>query len=724
MLNVELSLSASKLSNTNWLFGPIHLPFRWKPFHFAPSGRVELYEHPNEATWSFEDGTLLIRREDGQVMWELKTLYVRDGGLNLVMTSPYDPHIEEFTIRECSAEGTPGYGGSSALTPSQFLFPTELQVTPTPVHKVLVLGSCLADRYVNQFRAQNPQIIFDFMTVNNAGVLPEEPPSPAHEYDFQYVQIPLRTVITDRVIETARLNAPDFVETILSDGYAIIDAMLETGLTYTKRYGVPAFVANFFVPQSNMAASLERRGTPHDLTTIVRRFNDYLAAAVARQDNAYLCDSEALAASFGKRLFLDDALSFSTHGSVMWQEQYDMYENARIEVVPHMSRFYETRPNDLYRAVFDQVLSSFRTLRQVDQVKAVIFDLDHTLWRGQIAEDYRADTEHKPPFAEWAIGLWDAVHQLRARGILVAICSKNELEVVRENWDNVVNPGFIKLEDFASVKINWQPKAENIREILAEFNIKAKSAVFVDDNPIEREAVRAALPDIRCIGANPYLTRRILLWSAETQIAHLTSESIGREQAIRGQIVREETRVSLGRAEFLASLNSRVSFTPVLSGQPEFIRVLELTNKTNQFNTSGRRWTAAELQEFIAEGGEVFGFRVSDRFAEYGLVGALYLSGCSIVQMVMSCRVLGMDIEVCAVAHAVERIRAHGDQADIFAEIRPTRDNLPCREVFSRAGFTELRRDGDVHEYELSFGQSIESPGHIEVTGMPALSLA
>ncbi len=727
MLDALPTLSVEILTRADWVFGPARDERRWSAIRFGPSGRIEGYQHPNEASWDCGDGRLRILREDGEVMWEAGPCSVQDGRLRTTLTPVADPSVEPFTLCErvsgedVSAE-TSGGAELAVLSPADFLFPRELQVTPTPVTKVLMIGSCLAQALAHQLRAAYPGTSFDLLIFNNVDILPDDPPSPVGEYQFCYVQMALRNVITDRVIEAVRLNDPAFVDAVLADGFERLDQMLEAALLYNRVHGLTAFVANFMVPQTNTVASLDRRGTRHDLARIVRAYNDHLAEAVRRHPNAFLLDVDGLGASLGKRLFLDDALSFSTHGSVLREEEYDMRPHARIEPVPPMDSFYETRTTTFYQMVFEQALASYRTVRQIDQVKAVIFDLDHTLWRGQIAEDWLDGREHRPPLSEWMVGLWDAVQQLRARGILVAVCSKNDLDVVRDNWDNVVSPRFLGLEDFASVKINWLPKPENIRDVLAEFNIKARSAVFVDDNPVERAQVRAAFPEMRCIGSNPYLTRRILLWSPETQVAQLTSESMGREGAIRGQIVREETRGALNRTEFLHTLESRVTFVDVTEpGQAEFVRVLELTNRTNQFNTTGRRWTHAELQAFIGGGGKVTGFLVHDRFAKYGLMGVLYVEGNSIVQMVMSCRVLGMEIETCAVAHAVAHIRAQGDQPDVFAELVETRDNGPCRQVFHRAGFAEGQRDGDTRRYELSFGRPVPATPHIIVLGEQVL---
>ncbi|MGI3777960.1 MAG: HAD-IIIC family phosphatase [Janthinobacterium lividum] len=712
-----IKLSAEKLVSAPWTFSPAGDMLVEGNFRFAASGAVDLYRNDNEHRWLVEDGVLRVLRRDGSLMWESGSVTTSGAGLEIAVTSPLDASLH-FVFRECGADGRVIHNWSQTLSAARFLFPNDLQVTPSDVRRVLMIGSCLSERFLEFTRQDRPDVAFDFILFNYAGELPGSLPAPASEYDFQYIQIPLRSVVTDRVIHAVQLNSAAFVEGILADGCAIIDAMLDSALVYTREHGLPAFVSNFLVPQTNLAASVRQRGTRHDLGHIVARLNEHLAEAVQRHPNTYLCDTDTLAASFGKRFFLDDVVAFSSHGSILRQERYDMQPHARIERVPEMNTFYETRWREFFQAMFEQAVATFRTIRQMDQVKAVVFDLDHTLWRGQIAEDYRSDAESFPPHSEWQLGLWDAVHHLRARGILVAICSKNDLDTVKANWGNVVHPPFIALEDFAAVRINWEPKSENIRAICADFNIKPRSVVFVDDNPIEREAVRAALPDVRVIGSNPYLTRRILLWSPETQVAHLSEESAGREEAIRGQIVREDTRTSLSRAEFLQTLGCEVTFLAVREpGQAEFARALELTNKTNQFNTTGRRWTAAGIQEFLRDGGDVLAFRVKDRFAEYGLVGVVYARHGLVEQMVMSCRVLGMEIEQCAVARVVAGMAARDPGGAVTAQLRETPDNGPCREVFQRLGFEEGERDGDMRRFALDPSRTVAMPSHITVLG-------
>ncbi|MCX2561716.1 HAD-IIIC family phosphatase [Acetobacter farinalis] len=413
------------------------------------------------------------------------------------------------------------------MSTAEFLFPSDLEVTEKKLNRVLLVGSCLTALYFEQFKTRYADTAFDYIPYNFVSVLPQTPPSPVESYDLQYVQIPLRTLLSDRVIEGFHFNEPGFAETVLEDARNLLDVMLSAALVYNKSHGLLTFVSNFIVPQMSSASSLRGKGSNRDLVYIVHQLNDYLSQRVDACENAYVLDVDSVASAVGKRYVLDDIVYFYSHGGVTFQDWDDFGSIARNEPIPPLETVYPIKRDEFLDAAYRQIVTSYRTVQQVDQVKAVVFDLDNTLWRGQLAEHYRPDTQPWPRTDGWPLGIWEAIHYLRARGILVAICSKNDYETVRQRWDDVVNPKFVSLEDFASLKINWQPKAENIAAICKEFNIKPKSVVFVDDNPVERAAVASAFPDIRVIGGNPYLTRRVLLWSAETQIAQLTASLNG-----------------------------------------------------------------------------------------------------------------------------------------------------------------------------------------------------
>jgi len=700
-------LFRQKLLSCYWRFGPGWGEAKTDRFTFLADGGIGNYDHPNERRWALNNGRLEIFDFSGALMWVAASRYVEDSLFCIGLKTPRDANAA-FVLKEGpalpAAAPVAVAAPVGALSPADFLFPKDLAVTPVKLERVRLVGSCMTALYHEQFQRAVPETAFEYVVFNYAG----EIAPPGQKFDLQYVQIPLRSVLTDRVVWAGRFGEEGFFEEVFRTGCEVIDAMLASALAHVESHGLMTLVSNFIVPQMSVTTHLFGRYGARDLAGLVRRLNDYLAAVLLRYKNVYLADVNGIAESIGKQYVLDDMINFYGHNGAFFREWVRYERPARIEAIPDMENFYQSKRLEFVQAVWDQILATVRTAAQVDQVKAVVFDLDNTLWRGQLAEDFRDGAEWPKPDG-WPIGLWEAVHHLRARGILCAVCSKNDEEVVRKMWSRAVEPAFVSLDDFVCVKINWRTKAENILEICRELNVRPKSVVFVDDNPVERAAVKAAMPDIRVIGANPYLTRRILLWAPETQVAVLTDESAAREEMVRGQIVRETERKSLTREQFLDSLQCRVVFLAVRGADDAaFGRVVELVNKTNQFNTTGKRWSHAEVAAFAAEGGDVLALRVKDRFTDYGLVGVLFCRDGEILQFVMSCRVLGMEVEVYAVAHAVMVMRAKRGGA-VTAALVETADNAPCRDVFARSGFVDVGGG----RFELGEGVMPVIPGHV-----------
>ena len=577
---------------------------------------------------------------------------------------------------------------------SRYLFPNDLERTPTSIRRVLLVGSCLSDMYGAKFRDATRDVHFDRVMFNNAQDLPEQAPSPIEQYDLQYIQIPLRSVIGDGIINAVNLRDKSFISDILNVAKRNLEAILTSSLTYNRRTGLLSLIANFIVPQVRVTPSLFSNHTEADLTFLIQELNVHLAHRLREFSNVVYVDVDAIASSLGKRYFLDDAVYFYSHNTVVlpyWTDgEMDAHwtapEPGRIEPLPSLPTFYENRSDEFFTAVYRQIEATYRVVHQIDMVKLVIFDLDNTLWRGQIAEHYQPGRRW-PHADNWPVGVWEAVHHLRWRGIITSIASKNDFDVVRDRWDDVVQPPLLKFSDFVHPQIGWQSKAESVERILNAVNVTAKSAVFVDDNPVEREIVQNAFPEIRVIGSNPFMTRRILLWAPETQVSAQTNESLKRETMIRGQIDRETQRSSVSREDFLNGLGCSLVMQEIVStAQTAFTRVLELVNKTNQFNTTGQRWSNSTVRRFL-ETGRIFSFSVADRFVEYGLVGVIFTSGALIEQFVMSCRVIGMDVERAAIAAVVSAVRVAGSDGDVSARLLETQSNGPCRAIYSAAGF-------------------------------------
>ena len=231
-------------------------------------------------------------------------------------------------------------------------------------------------------------------------------------------------------------------------------------------------------------------------------------------------------------------------------------------------------------------------------------------------------------------------------------------------------------------------------EVLAETNLLPANVLFIDDNPVNRAEMQAAYPEMRILGGEPHLWRHILLLAPETQPAAITVESEARTEMVQAQIRRETERKRMSSEEFLQTLDVRIQFSPIAGvDDPRFARVLELINKTNQFNTTGKRWTLEECVACFVTGVEFHAFEVTDRFTKYGLVGVLILTPGEIRQFVMSCRVMGLLAEAAAVAYAVNCLAERGD-AEAFAQMIDSVRNLPCRGVYLQAGFEAAEGGG------------------------------
>lgn len=263
------------------------------------------------------------------------------------------------------------------------------------------------------------------------------------------------------------------------------------------------------------------------------------------------------------------------------------------------------------------------------------------------------------------------------------------------------------LDDFTILKVSWESKVQSINEAMAEANLLPRNVIFLDDNPRERQTVAEAIPELRVIHASHYYWKRILMWSSETQGYTITNESSRRSDMIKSQVQRESVRKTLSREEFLSRLELKAVYRKVHGQQDlDFTRTLELLNKTNQFNTTGRRWISAELNE-LCMSGTVLVCEVSDRHAEYGLVMVGLASAKRIEQVVMSCRVVGLDIEIATVSLLTTLLLASTDS--VTAASKDTDTNLLSRDLFEKCGWSRVRNG-------WSTQQVVALPTHVQVS--------
>ncbi len=612
-----------------------------------------------------------------------------------------DPLADEPAVAETGARKEVLFDAHNGAS---YLAPGDLCVTPMAPYRALAIGTCFLEGLLSAERGAAGHGKFDFVLVNNQARGAFSAPADIAAYDFQIVQLPVRQALGE--VAAAQLPYTDLAahEKLFADGCARLRAALDVRMKYCREAGLPSFVLNFLVPQFNPMGRLLPRYDLRNIEYYVARLNEELERLVRGYPNAHVLDVDRIAASLGRRHMQDDSVLFSGHGALLVTA---MAERNRMEQTGSIAQHYDVAAGEAFAAaVIAEAEAMWRTVAPEDAVKLVVIDLDDTLWRG-VSGDAEAVDHHM--FAGWPYGFAEALLYLKKRGVLLAIVSKNDEARVREVWRKIVGRA-LRLEDFAALRINWRPKVENMAEILTSMRLLPRSVLFIDDNPAERAAMQAAFRDIRVLGRNPYYLRRILLLAPELQGTGVSEESARRTEMIHAQGIREGQRAGSPREDFLAQQEIVVSLGEIGTAEaPRFARAFELINKTNQFNTTGQRWTRRECAAHFAAGGVFVVYDVADRFAEYGLVGVVILRAGRVLQWVMSCRVIGMGVEQAVMAELVRTGRVRS------GALVETDANLPCRRLFAECGFV-------VSEgvWTLIAGGAVPFPDHVTLESKKA----
>ena len=483
---------------------------------------------------------------------------------------------------------------------------------------------------------------------------------------------------------------------------------------------VPLLILNFPTPTCSPLGIADQGVDSH--VNKARRINLGIAAVVGATRNAYVVDIASAWGLSGKRFLLDDTFeSFSHLGSLSYVRFLgENPPSAFGASVPPVTLMPGGEMDLLAadRLTAESVLLIVRAALGYSRRKCIVVDLDNTLWPGVLAETGSPFPEGQPydPFAHGLyIGIHSALRALRDRGFLLAVCSKNDEDVVRKLWripDALRAYGFLDYDDFVVHRINWDEKAENVVDIAATLNIGLDSVVFIDDAPIERAKVAARLPEVLVLGDNLFTLRWELLTRAEFQTPAVTTESAQRQAMVKGQLLRERGRADgQNHDAFLTSLDLSCEVSRVTTLDSAG-RIQELIVRTRQFNTTGRRYAIGEVEGMILSGEcTVATMRAKDRFADYGIVGTCLASGDTILVFVISCRVIGLGLEEALLKAVVSRMRKATN--DVVALFTPTDRNHPARRLFPSAGFEERTSGVWVlrHDRPLT-----PTPGHIAVT--------
>lgn len=298
--------------------------------------------------------------------------------------------------------------------------------------------------------------------------------------------------------------------------------------------------------------------------------------------------------------------------------------------------------------------------------KLLILDLDNTLWGGILGDDGKEGIKLGAPsmIGEAFLQFQQEICSLKNRGVILALASKN----YEDNAIDAINthPEMqLRMKDFSAWRINWNDKAQNIADIVKELNIGIDSVVFIDDNPAERSRVSEALPEVLVpdwpVDPSDYVValRRLKCFSAIS----LSNEDKNKAEMFLQEKNRKQLKSNVSsHADWLDAMEMKLIIEPV--SKNNIARVVQLINKTNQFNLCTRRLTQFELEKWLTNNNQMSAYRLIDKFGDMGLIGITgvdtSLGKAVISDVILSCRAMGRGVEHAMLYSVIKEAFAKG----------------------------------------------------------------
>lgn len=463
------------------------------------------------------------------------------------------------------------------------------------------------------------------------------------------------------------------VEALLETQYGQFEVMWDT---LREKYRCPIIQNNFEKPYYRLLGSWDAwdvRGRVSFTARLNEKFCQY-----ARTHSAfYLHDIDYLAADYGLSRWADP---------LYWH----MYKYCMaMDAMPAFAWSLSNLIKSLYGK----------------NKKALVLDLDNTLWGGVVGDDGVEGIEigHETSMGQVYSEFQQYLKELKGLGILLAVNSKNDLENAMAGLEHP--EGTLRPDDFVAIRANWEPKDQNFREIAAELNLLPESMVFVDDNPAERAIVTGQIPGVHAPAIDAperYVT--ILDRAGYFEATEVSRDDLHRSDMYRANAQRAALQQRFtDYGDYLRSLDMRAEirdFTPVY-----LARITQLTNKSNQFNLTTRRYTESEMQAVSQDPARLrlYG-KLTDKFGDNGVVtvviGRQEGTVLHIELWLMSCRVLKRNMEHAMLDEVVRRAKSRGVEI-IRGYYYKTAKNSMVRDFWPGFGFTLAEQHGDDTVWEL-----------------------
>ncbi len=452
-------------------------------------------------------------------------------------------------------------------------------------------------------------------------------------------------------------------------------------------YHCPVIQNNFEYPFYRLLGNADATDI-HGRVNYINRLNGMFAAYARDHKDFFIQDINYLSAAYGLDRWSDP---------LYWH----MYKYAlSMEAIPTLS--YNL--SNIIKSIYGK------------NKKALALDLDNTLWGGIVGDDGVEGIEIGP---ETSMGqvyseFQGYLRDLKDIGVILNVCSKNE----EENAIGGLNhpDGVLKPDDFIVIKANWDPKSKNLADMAGELNLLPESFVFVDDNPAEREIVRSQLhvvsPEIGSV--EDYI--RVIDHSGFFEVTNLSADDAKRNEMYKENAKRAKLEASFDNyGDYLKSLEMKGT---IKNFEPIYMeRIAQLSNKSNQFNLTTRRYTRAEIEE-IADSDDyidIYG-KLEDKFGDNGVVSVVigHKEG-DILDMdlwIMSCRVLKRDMEYAMMDELVHKAGEAGIRT-IRGHYYPTAKNKMVKDFYALMGFTLTEEDSEGNRtWEFKVEDDYEDKNH------------
>ena len=378
-------------------------------------------------------------------------------------------------------------------------------------------------------------------------------------------------------------------------------------------------------------------------------------------------------------------------------------------------RFYHSSKAPYTLAFLKNYVASIETvfLRNSGKLKkAIIFDCDNTLWKGVIGEDGMEGIDMSPTSKSGKF--YHLVQRiavfLSKRGVIVGLCSKNNeqdvLDVLRNHKDMILKEDHIVIK-----KVNWIDKANNLRTIASELNIGIDSLVFVDDSNFEINLIKEQVAEILTIQVPTSISDYpdLILKNVYTYFnLVLNSDDAKKTEMYKEQFDRENSKTAFSSIEdYLVSLE--IELTVVKNDKEHISRIAQLTQKTNQFNLTTCRYTESQVDQFTTDKKhEVYAMFVKDKFGDNGLTGVCIAKkdekdpkNVIIDSLLMSCRIIGRNIEFVYMNHIIKDLANKGYQL-LTADFIPTKKNSQVEDFYDKVGFNLVENIDGAKRYTLN----------------------